>query len=55
MIFHRHKLTPYLGEELFGVVAQTWLAGEKVFDKGEFVLGKGSLLLRQKEHEEHNW
>ncbi|MFC0774293.1 allantoinase AllB [Terrimonas alba] len=47
MIHHRHKLTPYLGEELFGVVAQTWLAGEKVFDKGEFVFGKGSMLLKK--------
>lgn len=45
MIHHRHKLTPYLGEELFGVVEQTWLNGEKVFDRGEFVLGKGKKIL----------
>lgn len=36
-ILHRHKGTPYLGEELYGVVAQTWLRGEKIFDKDEGV------------------
>ena len=50
MIHHRHKLTPYLGAELFGVVEQTWLAGEKVFDKGELMLGKGSILLNNGLH-----
>lgn len=54
MIHHRHKLTPYLGEELYGVVEQTWLAREKVFDKGQFLLGKGNILLRHKEHQEYN-
>ncbi len=33
---HRHKLTPYLGERLRGVVEQTWLRGELVFDRGDF-------------------
>lgn len=32
-LLHRHKGTPYLGEELYGVVTQTWLRGEKIFDK----------------------
>jgi allantoinase len=50
MIHHRHKLTPYAGEELFGVVEQTWLGGEKVFDKGELVLGKGSILLNNEDY-----
>ncbi len=32
-IHHRHKVTPYLGEQLYGVVRQTWLQGEKVYDE----------------------
>jgi allantoinase len=54
IIYHKHKMTPYLGEELFGMVEQTWLKGEKIFDNGEFIhLDKGSVLLRNKEHNEH--
>lgn len=34
MIHHRHKLTPYEGRELFGVVEKTFLRGEKVYDSG---------------------
>jgi allantoinase len=49
IIRHKHKITPYLNEELFGVVEQTYLEGEKVFDKGQFILNKGKILLRQKE------
>jgi allantoinase len=37
IIHHRHKITPYLGETLFGVVAQTYLAGKKVYDNGKFL------------------
>lgn len=33
-IQHRHKITPYLGAQLYGVVEQTWLGGVKVFDNG---------------------
>jgi allantoinase len=47
MIYHRHAITPYLGEELFGVVKQTFLAGETVYDQGRFVPGRGSLLLKK--------
>jgi allantoinase len=36
MIHHRHKLTPYDGRELLGVVKQTYLRGKKVFDNGKF-------------------
>ncbi|OCX54448.1 allantoinase [Mucilaginibacter sp. PPCGB 2223] len=35
-IQHKHKITPYLGRELYGVVKQTWLGGTKVFDNGIF-------------------
>lgn len=46
IIQHRHKITPYLGEELYGVVEQTWMAGEKVFDAGKFLhLNKGRILV----------
>ena len=46
IIQHRHKISPYLGEHLYGVVKQTWLAGEKVYDNGNFnQLNKGSILL----------
>jgi len=46
MIHHRHKITPYLNEKLYGVVRQTWLSGEKVYDNGNFIhLNKGSIIL----------
>jgi allantoinase len=45
MIHHRHKATPYLGQTLKGVVHQTFINGEKVFDKGSFTaLNRGSIL-----------
>lgn len=46
-IQHKHTLTPYLNEELYGVVEQTWLAGRKVFDHENFViLNKGRVILK---------
>lgn len=46
IIQHKHKITPYLNEELFGVVEQTYLSGEKVFDDGKFLhLNKGKIIL----------
>jgi len=48
IIHHRHKITPYLGEELIGVVKQTWLAGEKVFDGKNFLINKGKVLLNSR-------
>lgn len=48
MIHHRHKTTPYLGEQLFGAVKQTWLKGQKVYDGGKFLhLNKGNILLHE--------
>jgi allantoinase len=35
-IHHRHKLTPYLGRTLHGVVRKTWLRGRPVFSAGGF-------------------
>ena len=44
-LYHKHKGTPYLGEELYGVVEQTWLGGEKVFDiNGVMFLNKGRIV-----------
>lgn len=46
MIHHRHKVSPYLNEKLFGVVEQTYLGGEKVYENGKFIqLNKGKVLL----------
>lgn len=36
---HRHKVTPYHGTELMGVISQTWLRGEPIFNNGELVVG----------------
>ncbi|HJP94474.1 MAG TPA: allantoinase AllB [Pyrinomonadaceae bacterium] len=41
MLHHRHKLTPYEGEVLSGVVLQTFLRGKKIFEP------IGHLLFRQ--------
>jgi allantoinase len=37
IIAHRHKVTPYAGETLRGVVKETWLRGERVYGGGEHV------------------
>jgi allantoinase len=46
-LHHRHKLTPYEGRELSGVVEKTFLRGRKVYDDGE-IIGEpqGELLLK---------
>jgi allantoinase len=45
---HRHKLTPYEGLELKGVVEATYLRGELVYDRGRFPgQPAGEPLLRQ--------
>lgn len=36
LIYHRHKLTPYSGMELFGKVEATFVRGQRVYDNGEF-------------------
>ncbi|MDQ4080774.1 MAG: allantoinase AllB [Gemmatimonadota bacterium] len=33
---HRHKLTPYQGMRLRGIVRETWLRGERIYDRGDF-------------------
>jgi allantoinase len=36
---HKNKVTPYHGRALQGRVLETWLRGEKIFDRGVFVGG----------------
>jgi len=48
-LHHRHKLTPYSGRELFGVVETTFLRGRKIFDREEFSAApEGQVLYRGK-------
>jgi len=35
-LHHRHKITPYAGRQLAGVVETTFLRGRKIYDRGEF-------------------
>jgi allantoinase len=47
LLHHRHKVSPYLGRELMGVVTHTFLAGEEVFRHSDFLhLNQGRLLTR---------
>ncbi len=47
IIHHKHKVTPYLNQELFGNVEQVYLAGEKVFNNGKMELNAGKILLHE--------
>ena len=48
-ILHRHKLSPYTGEKLYGVVKQTIVGGESVFqlNKSASNLHKGKIFLAE--------
>jgi allantoinase len=45
MLHHRHKLTPYVGRILSGVVEATFLRGVKIYERGEFMNKGGGALL----------
>jgi allantoinase len=45
-LHHRHKLTPYAGRNLQGVVRQTYLGGRLVYDAGTFASAPTGALLR---------
>jgi allantoinase len=45
----RHRISPYLGRELEGVVAHTWLGGVEVFDGASFSRPRGRALLGREE------
>ena len=48
-LHHRHKITPYNGERLSGVVQKTFLRGRKVYDNGHIeLIAQGKLILPQK-------
>ena len=44
-IYHKHKITAYLNQELSGEVEQTWIAGERVYNKGQMQLNHGKILI----------
>jgi allantoinase len=47
-LYHRHKITPYDGLTLKGVVQKTFLRGKKIYDGGRFSDAPlGEMLLRQ--------
>jgi allantoinase len=50
---HRHKLTPYQGERLLGVVEKTFLRGRKIYDEGLFVPQRSTGKLITKKGREH--
>ena len=37
IIHHRHKVTPYAGDELHGVVRATYVRGQKVWEDGAHI------------------
>ncbi len=47
IIEHRHKLTPYLGRTLRGVVEATYLRGRKIYERGNFTSSPSGVLLRR--------
>jgi allantoinase len=44
-LHHRHKITPYEGEILTGVVQKTFLRGQKIYDGGHVGEPQGNLVL----------
>lgn len=47
MLWHRHKVTPYLGQRLSGVVQTTILRGAVVYDAGELAAPRRGRVLRR--------
>lgn len=47
MIEHRHKLTPYLGRTLSGVVETTFVRGRKIWESGAFISEPAGQFLRR--------
>jgi allantoinase len=48
-LHHRHKLTPYAGRDLMGIVEATFLRGVKIFERGNFCAAPaGKILVRGK-------
>jgi allantoinase len=49
-LHHRHKLTPYDGENLSGRVKRTYVRGQLAFDEGKFPAGPIGELLHRGNH-----
>ena len=49
LVEHRHKLTPYAGRTLAGVVEATFLRGRRIYERGEFAEGPAGELLKSRE------
>ncbi len=47
MLHHRHKVTPYAGQTLSGVVETTYLRGRKVYDRGQFSEKPTGIMLKR--------
>lgn len=46
-LHQRHKLTPYAGRDLIGVVTATFLRGRKIFERDEFSAGPTGNILKR--------
>lgn len=46
MLHHKHKLTPYMNEKLYGKVEATYLRGEKIYERGRFSDGPRGRLIK---------
>jgi allantoinase len=46
-LHQRHKVTPYAGRQLLGMLETTFLRGRKIFDKGEFSFSPLGQVLRR--------
>jgi allantoinase len=47
LLHHRHRVSPYIGEKLRGVVKATYLRGNAVYANGEFLGGPNGREIRQ--------
>lgn len=47
-VYHRHTLTPYLGQTLFGKVEKTFLRGHCIYDSGRFNSNQGKEVRKSK-------
>ena len=46
-VHYRHKISPYHGQQLYGIVQTTILNGSVVYDNGNFLsLRQGKLIMR---------
>jgi len=47
-IFHKHKVSPYVGERLSGKIAKTLVGGKTVFSEGNFVNSQSGVEIKRK-------